>query len=415
MRFMMLMYPQISEDDWQPDPEMVAKMGKYNEELQKAGVLLALDGLQASSKGARVTFSGGKQTVTDGPFTEAKELVGGYWLIQVRSKEEAVEWASRCPQDDCMIEVRQVFELTDFPPEVQAAAGQLLSKAATHRAIDAVWRIEAAKVIAGLTRIVRDVGLAEDLAQDALLAALEQWPQSGVPDNPGAWLMGTAKHRAIDVLRRGAVLERKREQIALELSREPQGEDLDAQLDDQIGDDLLRLIFMTCHPVLAADARVALTLRLFGGLTTEEIARAYLVRESTVAQRIVRAKRTLAEANVPFDLPAPGELSDRLASVLEVIYLVFNEGYAATGGEQWMRLPPDRGGAPPRADPRRPARGRTRGARARRSDGDPGLTHGSANESFRRAGAAARPGPPALGSGADPPRAGGARPRPGVG
>jgi RNA polymerase sigma factor (sigma-70 family) len=209
-----------------------------------------------------------------------------------------------------------------------------------HRAIDAVWRIESAKVIAGLTRIVRDVSLAEDLAQDALVAALEQWPQSGVPENPGAWLMGTAKHRAIDVLRRRSVLERKREQIARELEVAQQGaaDDLDATVDDQIGDDLLRLIFMTCHPVLAPEARVALTLRLFGGLTTEEIARAYLVREATVAQRIVRAKRTLAEANVPFELPAAPELADRLASVLEVVYLVFNEGYVATGGEHWMRL-----------------------------------------------------------------------------
>ncbi len=214
-----------------------------------------------------------------------------------------------------------------------------MSASATHRAIDAVWRIESAKVIAGLTRIVRDVGLAEDVAQDALVAALEQWPRSGVPDNPGAWLMGTAKHRAIDALRRGTVLERKQGQIARELELSQQGQaDVDQELDDQIGDDLLSLIFMTCHPILTAEAQVALTLRLFCGLTTEEIARAYLVKESTVAQRIVRAKRTLAEANVPFELPPQPELGERLASVLEVIYLVFNEGYAATGGEEWMRL-----------------------------------------------------------------------------
>jgi RNA polymerase sigma factor (sigma-70 family) len=209
---------------------------------------------------------------------------------------------------------------------------------AAHRTVDAVWRIESATLIAGLTRIVRDVGVAEDLAQDALVAALEQWPQSGVPANPGAWLMGTAKHRAIDVLRRRSMSERKHEQLARELAAEQRTPaDLDASLDGEIADDLLRLVFMTCHPVLATEARVALTLRLFGGLTTEEIAHAFLVREATVAQRIVRAKRTLAEAGVPFELPAGPELMARLSSVLEVIYLLFNEGYSATSGETWLR------------------------------------------------------------------------------
>jgi RNA polymerase sigma factor (sigma-70 family) len=209
----------------------------------------------------------------------------------------------------------------------------------THRAIDAVWRIESARLIAGLARIVRDVGLAEELAQDALVAALEQWPESGVPDNPGAWLMATAKHHAIDLLRRSERLERKHEQLARELEgqREVTAPDLDAAIDDEIGDDLLRLIFTTCHPVLATEARVALTLRLLGGLTTEEIARAFLVPEPTVAQRIVRAKRTLAEARVPFEMPRGEELDVRLSSVLEVVYLVFNEGYAATTGDHWMR------------------------------------------------------------------------------
>jgi RNA polymerase sigma factor (sigma-70 family) len=209
----------------------------------------------------------------------------------------------------------------------------------THRAIDAVWRIESARLIAGLARIVRDVGLAEELAQDALVAALEQWPESGVPDNPGAWLMGTAKHRAIDVLRRRSVLERKREELGrqVEVEQELAVPDLDAAIDDDIGDDLLRLVFVACHPVLSTEARVALTLRLLGGLTTEEIARAFLVRESTVAQRIVRAKRTLAEARVPFEVPEGPELGARLASVLEVIYLIFNEGYLATAGDDWMR------------------------------------------------------------------------------
>jgi RNA polymerase sigma factor (sigma-70 family) len=208
----------------------------------------------------------------------------------------------------------------------------------THRTIDAVWRIESARLIAGLTRIVGEVSAAEDLAQDALVAALEQWPDSGVPDNPGAWLMATAKRRGIDALRRRVTLERKQELIAHELRilQRLDQPDLAAQVDD-VQDDVLRLIFMTCHPVLSREARVALTLRLLGGLSTPEIARAFLVSEGTVAQRIVRAKRTLSEAHVPFGFPARDELADRLAAVLEVIYLVFNEGYAATAGERWTR------------------------------------------------------------------------------
>jgi RNA polymerase sigma factor (sigma-70 family) len=214
-----------------------------------------------------------------------------------------------------------------------------MSVSATHRAINAVWRIESAKIIAGLARIVRDVGLAEDLAQDALVAALEQWPEQGVPDNPAAWLMAAAKHRAIDRLRRSKLQERKHEEIGREL--ESQGEsataDFVAALDDDIGDDLLRLIFTSCHPALSAEARAALTLRLLGGLTTGEIARAFLVPESTIAQRIVRAKRTLAEARIPFEVPRAAEFGVRLSSVLEVIYLIFNEGYSATSGDSWMR------------------------------------------------------------------------------
>jgi RNA polymerase sigma factor (sigma-70 family) len=208
-----------------------------------------------------------------------------------------------------------------------------------HRTIDAVWRIESARLIAGLARMVGDVGLAEDLAQDALLAALEQWPESGVPDNPGAWLMTTAKRRAIDTLRRRTLLQRKQEQLGYEIEAQLERAvpDLDAAMDDEIGDEMLRLIFTCCHPVLSTEARVALTLRLLGGLTTPEIARAFLSPEATVAQRIVRAKRTLAEARVPFEVPRADELHERLASVLEVIYLVFNEGYSATAGDDWLR------------------------------------------------------------------------------
>jgi len=207
------------------------------------------------------------------------------------------------------------------------------------RAVEAVWRIESPRLIAGLVRMVGDLGLAEDLAQDALVVALERWPESGVPDNPGAWLMATAKNRAIDLLRRKARLERKQEELAhgVSLQMAMDGAEHQAASDEEAGDDLLSLIFSCCHPLLSTEARVALTLRLLGGLTTEEIARAFLVREATVAQRIVRAKRTLAEAHVPFEVPRGEELDARLPSVLEVIYLVFNEGYAVTAGEDWMR------------------------------------------------------------------------------
>jgi RNA polymerase sigma factor (sigma-70 family) len=214
-----------------------------------------------------------------------------------------------------------------------------VTAADTYRAIEAVWRIESARLIAGLARMVRDVGLAEDLAQDALVAALEHWPESGVPENPGAWLMATAKHRAIDLLRHSTLSARKHEEVLRELEarQEMSAADFEAAADDDIGDDLLGLMFTACHPVLSTDARVALTLRLLGGLETSEIARAFLVPEPTVAQRIVRTKRTLAEARVPFEVPRGAELSARLSSVLEVLYLVFNEGYSATAGDDWVR------------------------------------------------------------------------------
>ncbi|MDP2343589.1 MAG: RNA polymerase sigma factor [Deltaproteobacteria bacterium] len=212
-----------------------------------------------------------------------------------------------------------------------------------HKAIDAVWRIESAKLIAGLARIVRDVGVAEDLAQEALVKALQRWPETGVPENPGAWLMTTARHKAMDLFRRRKMLERKHQELGHEPDAAPDLHAViddaidDAPLQDQQGDDLLRLIFTACHPVLSTEARTALTLRLVGGLTTEEIARAFLMAEPTIAQRLVRAKRTLAKANVPFEVPRAEELAERLSSVLEVLYLIFNEGYSATAGDDWMR------------------------------------------------------------------------------
>jgi RNA polymerase sigma factor (sigma-70 family) len=231
------------------------------------------------------------------------------------------------------------FRLLHTPTEAGVMVPMTTTAGETHRAIEAVWRIESAKIIARLTRMVHDVGLAEELAQDALVAALEQWPESGIPDNPGAWLMATAKHRAIDLWRRNQRVELKHQELGreLEAQQEMAVPALHDALDDDIGDDLLRLIFISCHPVLSSEARAALTLRLLGGLTTDEIARAFLISEPTVAQRIVRAKRTLSKAHVPFEIPRKAELASRLGSVLEVIYLIFNEGYSATAGSDWMR------------------------------------------------------------------------------
>lgn len=232
----------------------------------------------------------------------------------------------------------RVVPVDDLRSSLQRWSDRTVTTTDTHGAIDAVWRIESAKLIAGLTRMVRDVGIAEDLAQEALLIALEQWPKAGVPDNPGAWLMATAKHRALDLLRRRTMLDRKHEELGRDVAeREMAVPDLESAIDEPVSDDLLRLVFISCHPVLSTEARAALTLRLLGGLSTDEIARAFLVSEPTIAQRIVRAKRTLSEKRVPFETPPAKELSARLASVLEVIYLIFNEGYSATAGDDWIR------------------------------------------------------------------------------
>jgi len=381
MRYLItLRAPQASTP---PPPELMEAIMKLGEEATKAGALLDTAGLAPSAAGARVQLAGGRLSVTDGPFTEAKEMIS-YALYQVRSRRRRSSGrpaSSSCtricgragkarptycgssdprtsrhpPESSGRAAARAAFSATFSTafrvagrrpggrPRRRRMRGSVAMTAtdprrATHRAIEAVWRIESARVLAGLARLVHDVGLAEELAQDALIIALEQWPQSGVPDNPGAWLMATAKHRAIDLLRRRSRYERKLEELGRDLEiRESTEPDWDAALDDHIGDDLLRLIFTACHPVLSTEARVALTLRLLGGLTTEEIAHAYLVPEATVAQRIVRAKRTLAQKRVPFELPAPAELADRLSSVLEVIYLIFNEGYSATAGDDWMR------------------------------------------------------------------------------
>ena len=293
-----------------------------------------------------------------------------------------------------------------------------MTAAATHAAIDAVWRIESPRLIAGLARLVRDVGRAEELAQEALLTALERWPAAGVPDNPGAWLMADGEEPRH---RRAPARPAARPQApgagarAGSAGRGGGGPDLDAALDDDVGDDLLRLVFVACHPVLSTEARVALTLRLLGGLTTDEIARAFLVPEPTIAQRIVRAKRTLAEAQVPFEVPRGAELAARLASVLEVIYLIFNEGYAATAGDDWMRpeLCQDAlrlGRILAGLAPDEPEVHGLRGA-----DGDPGVARRGARRPDGRADPAAGSEPRALGSAADPARAGGARARRGAG
>ena len=329
--------------------EEFAAMDQFNEQLVEAGVVLAADGLQPSSKGKRVAFDAdGNTRVIDGPFAETKELVAGFSIWEVASMEEAVEWVKRSPLRDTEVELRKVLDAEDFgesfAAEIAAAEQQLRAEptansvvtSATQQAIDAVWRIESARLIAGLARVVRDVGLAEDLAQDALVAALEQWPESGVPDDPGAWLMAVARRRGVDTIRRAVTLQSKVELLGRELSDHETPMD-EIEFDPHVEDDVLRLMFTACHPVLSVEARVALTLKMVAGLSTEEIARAFLVQTTTMAARITRAKKALTEANVPFEVPVGEELADRLSSVLEAVYLVFNEGYTATAGEQWAR------------------------------------------------------------------------------
>ena len=368
MRFMMLVKAdRRSEAGVLPEREAPDRDGKFNEELVKAGVMLAGEGCSPARKARASSSPGTNATVIDGPFTETKELIAGYWLWQVKSMEEAIEWVKRCPNPDWRGERdrdspgvrsrglrRRAHARAPRAGGAPARAGgreevtrgsdasrvERWRLSDTHRAIDAVWRIESPRLIAGLARIVRDVGLAEELAQDALVAALEQWPESGVPDNPGAWLMATAKHRAIDLLPPEQAA-RAQARGARPRARDPAGDGRrpisTPRSTTTSATTSCAWSSSACHPVLSTEARVALTLRLLGGLTTEEIARAFLVPEPTIAQRIVRAKRTLAEARVPFEVPRGAELAARLSSVLEVIYLVFNEGYSATAGDDWMR------------------------------------------------------------------------------
>ena len=322
-----------SESEFPPKPEDMERMGKFMETIVKAGVLIASDGLMPSSHGKRVKFDENTATVIDGPFTESKELVASYALLEVKDMAEAVEWTTRflkvLGKGEC--ELRPLFDPSGYRPgatekgcadrlrrSFDASSARLapvlnlrfaesliayVPDSPTHHAIDAVWRIESARLIAGLTRLVHDISLAEDLAQEASDRGAGAVAGAGVPDNPGAWLMTAAKRRAIDHLRRDKMLARRHDALARELERQTEGAEVD--LDDYMGDDLLRLVFMTCHPALSKDARVALTLRLLGGLTTEEVARAFLVAEPTIAQRIVRAKRTLIEKQAAFELPPP--------------------------------------------------------------------------------------------------------------
>ena len=341
MRFMFIV---TSAHSGPPTPELMEAMHKLADREIKAGRMLDSGGLMPLATGAQVRIADGQLSVVDGPFVEAKEVIGGYAIFELPGKEEAVASAKEFMQlhKDFMPGWEGTCELRalrrplrrGFRPARSAA----MTVADAHRAILAVWRIEQPRLITSLARMLRDVPLAEDLTQEALLAALEQWPATGVPEKPGAWLMATAKRRALDHLRRGRMLERKHEMVARDMEEEQQAmPDLDSALDDDIGDEMLRLIFTACHPRLSREARAALALRMICGLTTEEIARAFLLPDATIAQRIVRAKRTLSESGLAYETPRGEELSERLSSVLEVVYLIFNEGYTAARGEDWLR------------------------------------------------------------------------------
>ena len=328
-------------------PEEFAAMDRYFQQLNEAGIVLAADGLQPSSKAKRVAVDpDGTTRVIDGPFAETKELVAGYSIWEVSSMDEAIEWARRvacrgrrrAPQDPRRGRLRRHFAAEITAAEERSRAEQAaecrdLSDAAGDRG-GLADRIRQADRRPG--PFVRDVGLAEDLAQDALVAALEQWPESGVPDNPGAWLMAVARRRGVDTIRRAVTLQGKVELLGRELTDHETPMD-EIEFDPHVDDDVLRLMFTACHPVLSVDARVALTLKMVAGLSTEEIARAFLVQTTTMAARITRAKKALTAANVPFEVPVGEELAGRLGSVLEAVYLVFNEGYTATAGERWAR------------------------------------------------------------------------------
>ncbi len=380
-----------------PTLELIQHVRTMVGELAQSGKLLAGDGLRPSALGVRLQFTGGTRTIQDGPFTESKELIAGFAIMKLKSIDEAIGWATQFAQvlGDLEIDIRPVTEAWDIGLGPKPAEVVTTRYMATHKhrgadgcvALTPAQGAEMGALMAEMERrgvllsavglepgskgvclrlsngkplvldgpfaeskellggfvIVRDVGIAEELAQDALVAALEQWPKLGVPQKPGAWLMSVARNRAFDGFRRYRMMERRHRELGHELAEEPdlaardREDQMHAELDDDVGDDLLRLIFTACHPVLSPDARVALTLRLLCSLTMEEIGRAYLMPEATISQRILRAKRTLAEARVPFEVPRAEELDLRLSSVLNVIYLVFNEGYSATAGEHWMR------------------------------------------------------------------------------
>ena len=351
MKFMvMVKATERSEAGEMPSTELLAEMGKFNEELHNAGVLLAGEGLHPSSKGVRVRFSGSDRTVVDGPFAETKELIAGFWLLQVRSLEECIAWVRRSPNPPNMVSRRSRSGRSSRPTTSARRSrpnSARRKRPSASRDVDGPAASDRGRLAAGVHQAdrraralhARPVDGRRGSAHDALVAALQQWPVEGIPRNAGAWLMATGKRRAIDLLRHRTRVADKHQALARDLKEERADPEsaLHAAMDDDIGDDVLRLIFTACHPVLPTAARVALTLRMVGGLTTDEIARAFLVPEATIAQRIVRAKKTIANAGVPFEVPRGADRLERLSSVLEVVYLVFNEGYSASSGDDLVR------------------------------------------------------------------------------